>query len=397
MRRPSGWALWLPLALVLAFVALVLAPGGGADSSTLSREGGGWWALWSYAQARGVEVERLDRPLDQVFPETGAVPKFTSAAAGDGVLVLGFPWQVGQRLGESDAVERHLRAGGTVLATYRLDQFSELEAMWRALGIDSQDTLRDAPPIGPMSWWRYRHERWALRPSGELPRGPVLEVPAFFAAPAAPLAARALYSQADPVQADRADADTGGDSVRGRPLVWIHPWAKGRVVVGPSDLLSNAELRRAANADFVETLFAHLDGPWFFDEFHHGMVDPAMLAEADGGQAYSWDLFLLHLALVYLLGAWTLARGFGAAWSDPPAHHGSAAAFLRSLGALHQRLGHHRDAAVKLLERHRIYSGQRAADRDGGEAVEDLRRQAESVSGAEDLLRFACRLASHTD
>ena len=387
MRRPRGWALWLPLALLLAFIALVLAPDGGADSSTLSRDGGGWWALWSYAQARGVEVERLDRPLDQVYPETDSVPEFTSAVAGDGVLVLGFPWQVGQRLGESDAVGRHLRAGGTVLATYRLDQFSDLEPMWPALGIDSQNTLREAPPIGPTAWWRYRNERWALRPSDELPRGPVLEVPAFFAAPAPPLSARVLYDWAEP-------AGDGGESVRGRPLVWTHSWAKGRVVVMPSDLLSNAGLRSAANADFVETLFAHLDGPWFFDEYHHGVVDPAMLAEAEGGQAYSWDLFLLHLALVYLLGAWTLARGFGYAWSDPPAHHGSAAAFLRSLGALHQRLGHHRDASVKLLERHRLYSGQRAADRDDGEAVEDLRRQAESVSGPDGLLRFARRLAN---
>lgn len=388
MRRPRGWTLWLLLALLLAFIALVLAPGGGADSSTLSRDGGGWWALWSYAQARGVAVERLDRPLDQVYPETGAVPEFTTAREGDGVLVLGFPWQVGQRLGESDAVERHLRAGGTVLATYRLDQFSELEVMWRVLGIDSQNTLREAPPIGPRTWWRYRHERWALRPSEALPRGPVLEVPAFFAAPAAPLSARPLYEQANPV------VDERSESLRSRPLVWIHTWAKGRVVVLPSSLLSNAELRRAANADFVETLFAHLDGRWYFDEFHHGVVDPAMLAESEGGQAYSWDLFLLHLGLVYLLGAWTLGRSFGAAWSDPPAHHGSAAAFLRSLGTLHQRLGHHREAAVKLLDRHRTYAGERGTEDDD---VEHLRREAESVSGPNELLRFARRLAGLTD
>lgn len=374
--------LWLPVAGVLAFLALSLTPAGGADSSTLSRQGGGWWALWSYAQARGVVVARLDRPLDQVYPPTdgvrseGEAADDSAARAGEGVLVLGFPWQVGQQVGESDAVERHLLAGGTVLATYRLDQFTDLEPMWTTLGTEGEVNLRATPPVSPTAWWRYRHERWPLRPSEELHRGPVLELPAFFAAPVAPGSARVLYA---------AEKASGIDT----PLIWIHERFKGRVVVLPSDLLTNAELRRSANADFVETLFASLEGPWSFDEYHHGLVDPAMRSESGRGKAYSWDLFLLHLALVYVLGVWTLGRAFGTAWSEPPPHHGSASRFLRSLGALHQRLGHHRDAASKLLERSFQY---RTRMRRTEDDVEDLRREAASVSDGDALLRFARRL-----
>jgi hypothetical protein len=40
-------------------------------------------------------------------------------------------------------------------------------------------------------------------------------------------------------------------------------------------------------------------------------------------------------------------------WSDPPVRSGSAATFLRGLGALHQRLGHEREAAVLLVARAR--------------------------------------------
>jgi hypothetical protein len=366
---------WLPVAIVLALLALVLTPKGGADSSTLSRQSGGWWALWSYAQARGVEVRRLDRPLDELLLEPGAGP--ADPTLDRSVLVLSFPWQVRQGLGESKAVERFLRAGGTVLATYRFAQFTDPEPVWRVLGTEGVESLRPPPPLGPRAWWRYRGERWALAPTSELPRGPRLELPAFHGAPTAPTSARVLYA--------------AGDWARnpGTPLIWIHPRFKGRVVVLPSDLLSNAELRRSANADLVETLFTYLEGPWIFDEFHHGLIDPAMAAS--GGRAFHWDLFLLHLGLLYLLGVWTLGRGFGASWREPVRHHGSSSLFLRSLGLLHHRLGHHREAAAKLLERTLAFRPEHGP---GAVAAEDLRQEADSVDDAESLVRFARRLVA---
>jgi hypothetical protein len=58
-----------------------------------------------------------------------------------------------------------------------------------------------------------------------------------------------------------------------------------------------------------------------------------------------------HLAVLYLVALWTLSRRFGPAWSEPPAVTGTTGSFLLGLGALHHRLGHHREAAERLLER----------------------------------------------
>ena len=66
-----------------------------------------------------------------------------------------------------------------------------------------------------------------------------------------------------------------------------------------------------------------------------------------------FDLYLAHLAVVYLLGVSCLARRFGPAWIEAPVLTGSVAAFLVGLGALHHRLGHHRRAAELLVSRAR--------------------------------------------
>jgi hypothetical protein len=71
------------------------------------------------------------------------------------------------------------------------------------------------------------------------------------------------------------------------------------------------------------------------------------------GGRHVFDLWLLHLAVVYLLALAALARPFGPVWSDPPVRTGSAATFLHGLGALHKRLGHEREAAALLVARAR--------------------------------------------
>jgi hypothetical protein len=63
------------------------------------------------------------------------------------------------------------------------------------------------------------------------------------------------------------------------------------------------------------------------------------------------DLILLHLTVLYLAAVLALARPFGPAWSPPPVVTGSTGAFLLGLGAIHHRLGHHREAAERLLAR----------------------------------------------
>ena len=48
-----------------------------------------------------------------------------------------------------------------------------------------------------------------------------------------------------------------------------------------------------------------------------------------------------------------VVRRFGPPWREPPVVAGSTASFLRGVGALHHRLGHHDAAAALLVERSR--------------------------------------------
>jgi hypothetical protein len=136
---------------------------------------------------------------------------------------------------------------------------------------------------------------------------------------------------------------------QGEPAVFAFRRFGGRVVVLPADLLSNARLPEGGNADLLEALFRGLGRSWAFDEYHHGLVAPGQVGSQVSGPVL--DLLLAHLALLYLLAVWVLARRFGPAWREVPSIAGSTASFLLGLGALHHRLGHHRDAALLLLRR----------------------------------------------
>jgi hypothetical protein len=117
----------------------------------------------------------------------------------------------------------------------------------------------------------------------------------------------------------------------------------------PAAILANGGVGAPAAADLLETLRTGLGGEWSFDEYHHGLT--GVVSEAAVGGRRVFDLWLLHLAVVYLLALLSLARPFGPVWSDPPVRSGSAATFLRGLGALHRRLGHDREATALLVAR----------------------------------------------
>jgi hypothetical protein len=120
----------------------------------------------------------------------------------------------------------------------------------------------------------------------------------------------------------------------------------------PADAFANARLGKAGsagNADLLETLRRQLGDEWTFDEYHHGFTGRPLLETVALGRTL--DLILLHLTVLYLAAVLVLARPFGPAWSPPPVVTGSAGAFLLGLGAIHHRLGHHREAAKRLLAR----------------------------------------------
>jgi hypothetical protein len=126
------------------------------------------------------------------------------------------------------------------------------------------------------------------------------------------------------------------------------------VYVLPADILSNGRLSEPGNADFLETLRGELPGRWTFDEFHHGLQAPS--AEASVRQS-AFTLLVAQLAFTYLLVILAVVRRFGPAWSEPITATGSAASYLVGLGAVHHRLGHHREAASRLLDRARELDG----------------------------------------
>lgn len=310
---------WIALAVALSFLVLWLVgdnPSIGAASS-LSSSATGWSALRHYVEAKGLPVEVVDRPLSSI--ESG------------GTWVLTFPWS--SPMGEDDlrAIQDHLRGRGHVLVAYSGDKGRVSERlMLLELGLDWQ-RLRDAPPLVPWEWRTYRQQRWQLDPHDESERRP--ELAAFHWAPEAPREAEVLYR--------------GGDD--DRPLVFEVPHLRGRVLLVPAALLANGALREGDNLELLEELMARLPGPWRFDEFHHGWQRPGDTPTSEATQA--WDMFVLHLLVIYGLAVLALVRRFGPAWRPAPVVSGSALDFLRGVGSLHHRLKHYGAAGRWMLER----------------------------------------------
>ncbi len=341
--KSGAWRWWLALALLLVVGALVVGGSVGAAGSSLSAEARGWLAARRYLEARGARVELRDRPLTEI---EGAVP---------GVLVLAFPWQHHLAEGEVEAVGKVLRGGGTVLVAYSGEAGQHLEAtMLDALRLETA-ALREPAPLGPLAWWKYHREVWSLAPeaswTGEAPGPEALELAALQVAPRAPRRSRVLYRGPE-----------------GEPLVFTYPLHRGRVVALPAPLLANAWIHRGGNADLLETLLGWLGEVWSFDEYHHALV--AADAVPSASSSFAWDLFIVHLGLVYLLGLVALGRRFGPAWRDAPEAVGSTSAFLRNLGSLHSKLRHHRDAARLLRQRARAYDPDLAFSDDPDEPLE---------------------------
>ncbi len=347
MRR--SWPIWgLAIALVV-LAGIWLGGGEGAVSSALSRDARGWLATQRYLAGRGTAVELRDRPL--------------TAEIGSQVLVLAFPWQQPLAGGELEALGGFLRRGGTVLLAYsgEIGRFQE-EKVFDALQLLTIE-VRSAPPLAPLPWWRYHNETWNLEPADDT-RWPDLALGALRGAPEAPPAARVLYRAAS-----------------GTPLIFDYPLHRGRVVALPADVLANAWLGEAGNADLLESLRDQLAGGWSFDEYHHGLVAIDQAA-TESSSRFAWDLFIVHLALIYLLGLAALGRRFGPVWREAPVASGSAASFLRGLGALHLKMAHHREAAQLLIERARSYLPGLSLDA-------TFERRAAEVDGDQDLVLLA--------
>ena len=296
-----------------ALLATAQAPG---DGSTLSRTAAGWLVARRYLEAKGTDVRLIDRDPASTPLESG-------------VLALVFPWQSG--FGDAAAaLERHLHAGGSVVIAYSARPGALETRVAAAAGLDWVDA-RPEPPLHPLEWRAYAAEEWTL------------------ATPASPAASRARIAAPRTIPRPPAGADVWLVGPEARPLAFAYPRARGRVVVLPADALANGRIREPGNADLLERLRQELPGSWSFDEYHHGLVAPAAAAASSGSRTLT--LYLAQIAFLYVLVALAVVRRFGPAWREGTRPGGSAASFLLGLGALHDRLGHHAEAAAVLRAR----------------------------------------------
>jgi uncharacterized protein DUF4350 len=361
VRTATRNRLFLGFALLVLLIvggALVAARGGEARGSALSRGPGGWLAARRYLEARGARVTLLARSLEHF--------------KGKGVLVTVFPWQSGISVEAAEQLEAHLRRGGTVVLAYSgmTGNAPEMVAM-TALGLPLEEKRK--PVLNPFQWRRFARQEWDLGPAAGVEAEPV-RVWAPRWAPEIPKGSETLFA-----------------SPAGAPAVAIlerFRGSRGQVWLLPADALANARLDNPGNAALLETLLRRLGKQWTFDEYHHGLVAARAVESADFGRTL--DLILLHLAVLYLAALLTLSRRFGPAWSEPPLVAGSAAFFLLGLGALHHRLGHHREAARRLLGRARELDRNLVLP-------EELERRAEGAGSRElvELAREVARLRSN--
>jgi hypothetical protein len=404
---------WLAVAasfLVVAALVVALAGGrGGSRSSTISRGPGGWLAARRYLEARGAQVTLITEPLARYLQgeqsrrdrsalndrqalqppwnltgdrseqsERGRVlraraptpqpaePRPDGSRAGGGaggaVLVLAFPWQGLPTADLDEAIDSHLGRGGDLLLAYSGDE----AGAERVLGLWRGRSARSAP-LAPWRWRSFIRREWDLRPAAEQrhPGERPVRIWAPRVLPQAGPGAQVLYT-----------------SPGGQPVMAVFRYHGGRVLLLPADALANARLGEDGNADLLESLLINLGPRWAFDEYHHGLVT------TDAGDiklGRAADLLLAHLILLYLLAALALARRQGPAWREPAALAGSAATFLLGLGALHHRLGHHREAAQLLLRR--------ARELDRGLVLPpELERRAETA-GPRELVEIAREVA----
>ncbi|HEY8149349.1 MAG TPA: DUF4350 domain-containing protein [Vicinamibacteria bacterium] len=302
--------------LMVAAAALLLGTESPADASSLSRTSAGWLAARRYLEEMGTRVALVDHDLDEPI--------------GTGVLVLAFPWQRAAMDDVGEAVARQLRQGGSVLIAYSDREEPVQSQLLESLGL-SWDERRPRPPRRPRRWRAYAAEEWVL--SAEATEGArAVRVAARRHVPQPPVAATVLLRDA-----------------QGRAAAFLFPRRRGRVVVVPADAFANGRIANPGNADFLESLRQDLGGPWLFDEYHHGLR--AAAGPAQTGPQRALLLYVLQVALVYALCAFAVVRRFGPAWREEAVTGGSAAVFLVGLGALHDRLGHHRDAGRLLVAR----------------------------------------------
>jgi hypothetical protein len=367
---------WIAVLLVVTggLGALLATRSVDAGPSSLSRGGLGWIRARHYVETRAVEartvetrnlsVVTLDRPLESLVnsegragPDGSVESRVETSVA---TWVLTFPWQYGTIQFDAKAVRHHLRRGGRVLFGYsssRIPQPAERALLAEFVGQPRFESFDR--PLAPRAWWEARRslqELEAMEPFA----GESLSLRSLDWRPSLPDDALVLYRTAD-----------------GDPVISEWKVGSGRMLVMPAEVLANGRFDETT-AGWLESLIAWSDGPWIFDEYHHGVVHPAEVETASGRVTFGH--LLLQILFVYLAAVWAWSRRMGPPWRPEIEVTGSADSLLLGLGRLHDRRKHYPAAARLLLDRaqrldRRVVVG------------EDLYRQAEGAN-ASDLIEL---------
>jgi hypothetical protein len=314
------WWLVLTTAVVSGVILVVIlsADHVGAGPSVLSHGPYGWLVAQRYLASRGATIELGDQPINQ--------------AVDSDVLVVTFPAQSSLSDEELTSIGSYLRRGGALVYAYSPSDPSHSEvAFLRWLDLGAR-RIGGQPPTNPLAWWRKANQVWEIVPAAEA---------AYRSEPVQILAPRWV-----PEHDDAEVLYYGEDQT---PVVMTFEMGRGTVVVLPAEALANSRISGRGNADLMEAMYQRLGRSWRFDEYRHGLVSPEY--QSDSSPQRAFDLLGLHLVLCYLLAFTALARRFGPAWREVRLSYGSTAAFLIGLGHLHDRLGHHTEAARLLIKR----------------------------------------------
>jgi hypothetical protein len=302
-----------------------------AAGSALARGSHGWLAARLYLEARGTATELLRAPLGEARAAATA-----AAARSPGTLVLVFPWQAHALDVEVHVLREHLQSGGDLLLAYSSEPTPGTVERLVLSSFGAFTDVLEPPSLSPLAWWREARAPWRLQPARRW------RLAGSDTAAVMELRRRGWLPTLGPGRALLL-----GPEDRVVAAAWRV--GRGRVVALPAELLCNARLAAPANAALLETLRGWLRGPWRFDEYHHGLVEPGRAVPAATRRGF--DLLLAQLGLLYVIAALALGRRLGPAWRERPPLAGGAAGFLLRLGALHHRLGHHRAGAELLLRR----------------------------------------------
>ena len=165
----------------------------------------------------------------------------------------------------------------------------------------------------------------------------------------------------------------------GEAVAIIRKKGQGEIALVPAELFANGRLYNRGNSQAFEALRARFDATrWTFDEFHNGLTDGP---SPEGRRAQrGFYLFLAQAALAYAAFVWAAARSFGPRWPQEAPLSGATSGFLRAVASLHDRLGHHAEAAHFLRTRARDILGVTVAAPDPGlRGDERLRRTAAAI------------------